>query len=154
LACTESYTEVCRRVHILFRLFVFVCVKWCPTHIVLCFLFCFSCFCLRLASCVWWCPTHIVLWTCWYSLSHFLQINFRETEGAIKNGQSRETGNTGNTIHKKTDKIKTQYVYMVIYLCKVCVGILRILFRGYLKLCARFLSIEKCGDHTKDSRAN
>jgi hypothetical protein len=28
---------VCRRAHILFTLFVFVCVKLCPTHIVLCF---------------------------------------------------------------------------------------------------------------------
>jgi hypothetical protein len=28
---------VCRRDHVLFTLFVFVCVKWCPTHIVLCF---------------------------------------------------------------------------------------------------------------------
>jgi hypothetical protein len=28
---------VCRRTHVLFTLFVFVCIKWCPTHIVLCF---------------------------------------------------------------------------------------------------------------------
>ena len=28
---------VCRRTHVLFTLFVFVCVQWCPTHIVLCF---------------------------------------------------------------------------------------------------------------------
>ena len=27
--------------NVLFTLFVFVCVKWCPTHIVLCF--CFVC---------------------------------------------------------------------------------------------------------------
>ena len=27
---------VCRRAHALFILLVFVCVKWCPTHIVLC----------------------------------------------------------------------------------------------------------------------
>ena len=35
---------VCRRAHVLFMLFVFVSVKWCPTHIVLnlCFV------CLRL----------------------------------------------------------------------------------------------------------
>ena len=26
---------VCRRTHVLFTLFVFVCVWWCPTHIVL-----------------------------------------------------------------------------------------------------------------------
>ena len=32
---------VCRRVHVLFTLFVFVCIKWCPTHIVLCFYFVF-----------------------------------------------------------------------------------------------------------------
>jgi hypothetical protein len=35
---------VCRRVHVLFTLFVFVCVQWCPTNIVLCFCF----VCLRL----------------------------------------------------------------------------------------------------------
>ena len=28
---------VCRRAHVLFMSFVFVCVQWCPTHIVLCF---------------------------------------------------------------------------------------------------------------------
>ena len=28
---------VCRRAHVLFMLFVFVCIKWCPTNIVLCF---------------------------------------------------------------------------------------------------------------------
>ena len=26
---------VCRRAHVLFTLFLFVCVKWCPTHIML-----------------------------------------------------------------------------------------------------------------------
>ena len=32
-------------------------------------------------------------------------MNVRETEGAIKNGQSRDTGNTGHTSHRtKTDK--------------------------------------------------
>ena len=30
---------VCRRAHVLFTLFVFACVKWCPMHIVLCFVF-------------------------------------------------------------------------------------------------------------------
>ena len=28
---------VCERAHVLFTLFVFASVKWCPTHIVLCF---------------------------------------------------------------------------------------------------------------------
>ena len=32
---------VCRRAHVLFALFMFVCVYWCPTHIVLCFYFVF-----------------------------------------------------------------------------------------------------------------
>ena len=32
----------CIRVHVLFTLFVFVCVQWCPTHIVLCFCSVFS----------------------------------------------------------------------------------------------------------------
>jgi hypothetical protein len=31
----------CRRVHVLFTLFVFVCALWYPTHIVLCFCFVF-----------------------------------------------------------------------------------------------------------------
>jgi hypothetical protein len=32
---------VCRRTDVLFTLFVFVCVLWCPTHIMLCFYFVF-----------------------------------------------------------------------------------------------------------------
>jgi hypothetical protein len=32
---------VCRRAHVLFTLFVFVCIEWCPTPIVLCFCFVF-----------------------------------------------------------------------------------------------------------------
>jgi hypothetical protein len=32
---------VCRRAHVLFTLFVLVCVQWCPTHIMLCFCFVF-----------------------------------------------------------------------------------------------------------------
>ena len=32
---------VCRKAHVLFTLYVIVCVQCCPTHIVLCFLFCF-----------------------------------------------------------------------------------------------------------------
>jgi hypothetical protein len=39
---------VCRRAYVLFTLFVFACVKKCPTYIVLCF----CCVCLRLVSCV------------------------------------------------------------------------------------------------------
>ena len=35
-------TVVCRLAHVLFTLYVFVCVQRCPTHIVLCFLFCLS----------------------------------------------------------------------------------------------------------------
>jgi hypothetical protein len=38
----QIYPVVCRRVHVLFTLFVFVCVQWSPTHIVLCFLSCLS----------------------------------------------------------------------------------------------------------------
>ena len=29
--------DVCRRAHVLFTLFEFVCVYWCPTRIMLCF---------------------------------------------------------------------------------------------------------------------
>ena len=32
---------VCRRAHVLFAFFVIVCVSWCPTHVVLCFLWVF-----------------------------------------------------------------------------------------------------------------
>jgi hypothetical protein len=32
---------VCRRVHVLFTLFVSVCVQWCPTHILSCLCFVF-----------------------------------------------------------------------------------------------------------------
>ena len=32
---------VCRRAHVLFTLFVFVCAQWCPTHIASCFCFVF-----------------------------------------------------------------------------------------------------------------
>ena len=32
---------VCRRAHVLFTLFMFVCLRWCSTHIVLCFCFVF-----------------------------------------------------------------------------------------------------------------
>ena len=35
------FPVVCRRVHILFTLFVFVWVWWSPTHVVLCFCFAF-----------------------------------------------------------------------------------------------------------------
>ena len=35
---------VCRRAHVLFTLFVFVCVQWCSTHIIL--WLCFVCLCL------------------------------------------------------------------------------------------------------------
>ena len=34
---------VCVRAHVLFTLFVLVCIYWCPTHIVLCFCFVFLC---------------------------------------------------------------------------------------------------------------
>jgi hypothetical protein len=33
-----------------------------------------------------------------------LEINIRETEGAFKNGQSRETGNTVYTRHRQTKR--------------------------------------------------
>ena len=40
---------VCKRVHVLFTLFVFVCVEWCPPHIVL--YVCFSFFILCTLCC-------------------------------------------------------------------------------------------------------
>jgi len=43
-------------------------------------------------------------------------------EGAIKNGQSRETGNIGHTEHrKKTNTAKTQQIiYFLIKYCSYC----------------------------------
>ena len=35
-ADTIMSVVVCRRAHVLLMLFVFVCVQWCPMHIVLC----------------------------------------------------------------------------------------------------------------------
>ena len=41
-------------------------------------------------------------------------IKVRETKGAMKNGQSRETGNIGYTRHKtKTNKTKNTTQYML-----------------------------------------
>jgi hypothetical protein len=37
----SSLPVVCRRVHVLFTLFVFACALWYPRHIVLCFCFVF-----------------------------------------------------------------------------------------------------------------
>ena len=42
--CCDVCSYFCRKAHVLFTLFVFVCVLWCSTHIVLCFLFCLSSF--------------------------------------------------------------------------------------------------------------
>jgi hypothetical protein len=36
------HPDVCRKAHVLFMLFEFVCIQWCPTHNVLYFLFCLS----------------------------------------------------------------------------------------------------------------
>ena len=55
---------VYRRAHVLFTLFVFVCVQWCPTHIVLCFCFVF----LRLCCLFLWIILFFVL-PLWYSLT-------------------------------------------------------------------------------------
>jgi hypothetical protein len=42
---------VCRRDHVFITLFVFVCVQWRPTHIVVCFLFCVSSSCVLCTQC-------------------------------------------------------------------------------------------------------
>ena len=45
-----------------------------------------------------------------YTVINRCQKAFNNTEGTIKNGQSRETGNIGQTVHKtKTNKIKTKH---------------------------------------------
>jgi hypothetical protein len=50
IACYDFHIKknpfVCRRVDVLFTLFVFIYVEWCSTHIVLCFYFVFlRCLC-------------------------------------------------------------------------------------------------------------
>jgi len=57
---------VCRSAHVLFTLFVFVCVEWCPTHMVFCFLFCFSSSCVPYCASfsglsIFYCPFGILL---------------------------------------------------------------------------------------------
>jgi hypothetical protein len=68
---------VCRRAHVLFRLFVFVCIQWCPTYIVLCF--CFISLCLVYPICcqfLWivhlWLPLR-------YSLTVIYQDNMKKS---------------------------------------------------------------------------
>ena len=63
-------TVGCRMVHVLFKLFVFVCAYWCPTHIVLCFLFCFS------SSCVLYVQCCRLLWIVYCCLSFRISLTF------------------------------------------------------------------------------
>ena len=73
---------VCRMAHILFTLSVFVCVEWCPTHIVLCFSFACLLFVYPLLPVSLDCPFFIVpsvfssvyLQNSWYkcTLNHLL----------------------------------------------------------------------------------
>jgi len=51
---------VCRRVHVVFRLFVFTSVWWCPTNIVLCFCLFFFVLCLFLGIVHFICVAHSV----------------------------------------------------------------------------------------------
>ena len=53
-------SAVCRKDHVLFTLFVFVCLWWCPAvcrrdHVL---------FTLFVFVCLWWCPAHVVLCLC------------------------------------------------------------------------------------------
>ena len=41
----------CRRAHVLLTLFVLVCAQWCPTNMMLCFLFDFSLCCILCTQC-------------------------------------------------------------------------------------------------------
>ena len=54
--------------HVLFTLIVLVCVKWCPTHAVLCFLFCFSSSCCQILWIVNFCLPlrYSLMCMCWY----------------------------------------------------------------------------------------
>ena len=47
---------VCRRLHVLFMLCVFLCVWWCPTHVMLCLYFCFSSSCVPVLPASLDCP--------------------------------------------------------------------------------------------------
>jgi len=51
---------ICRRAHVLFKLFVFVCLSWYRTHIVLCFCFVFLCHVYTVLSVSLDCPFFIV----------------------------------------------------------------------------------------------
>ena len=49
--CLSLPPVFCRSTHVLFTLFVFVYVQWCPTHIVLCYLFCLPSSCVLYTQC-------------------------------------------------------------------------------------------------------
>jgi hypothetical protein len=51
--CSSLPPVVCMRVHVLFTLFVFICIQWCPTHIVLWF---FSVLCTLCCQFLWIVP--------------------------------------------------------------------------------------------------
>jgi hypothetical protein len=51
--CLSLPPVVCMRVHVLFTLFVFICIQWCPTHIVLWF---FSVLCTLCCQFLWIVP--------------------------------------------------------------------------------------------------
>ena len=63
---------VCRSAHVLFTLFVFVCVLWRPTHIVLWFCFVFLGFVYPTLDCPFWLPLRYSL-TFIYALDSFLE---------------------------------------------------------------------------------
>jgi hypothetical protein len=52
---------VCQRAHVLFTLYVFLCVWWCQTHIVLCFCFVFLCLVYPMLPVSLACPFFIAL---------------------------------------------------------------------------------------------
>ena len=91
---------VFRRAHVLFTLFVFVCVLWCPTHVVLCFCFAFLCLVWHVLpvsmDCSFWLP----LWAhtgCWcipkykdktQNKTHFILISIIEPYDILRKTNS------------------------------------------------------------------
>ena len=65
---------VCRSAHVIFTIFVFVYVQWCPTHIVLCFSFVFHLLVHPTLPVSLDCPFVIAHW---YSLTFIYPFNWK-----------------------------------------------------------------------------
>ena len=69
---------VCRRAHVLFTLFVFICAQWCVANIVLCFMLFFFVLCALFCQCLW--IVHfllLLLYSLLFSYSHLSNSHCR-----------------------------------------------------------------------------